>query len=156
MTEKDGETPYLDPLHSIGYLTRINFRAFSRALEKLTSAHGVSAGQWRFLRVLWDEDGITQRELAERTGTTEATTVRSVNGLLKSGLILRRREKDDRRKMKITLSAKGRRLRGELLPMVSEVNERALKGISRKDVETTRKVLLRTFTNLTTDPEDDN
>ena len=154
MSDRDSQTPYLDPLNSIGYLTRINFRAFSRALEKLTSRHGVSAGQWRFLRVLWDQDGITQRELAERTGTTEATTVRSVNGLLKSGLILRRREKDDRRKMKITLSAKGRRLRSELLPLVIEVNERALEGISKKDVETTRRVLLRTFSNLTNDPED--
>ncbi len=154
MTSAGDREPYLDPLNSLGYLTRINFRAFSRALEKLTLTHGVSAGQWRFLRVLWDEDGITQRELAERTGTTEATTVRSVNGLLKSGLILRRREKDDRRKMKITLSARGRRLRNELLPMVIEVNERALKGISKKDVETTRRVLLRTYANLTANPED--
>jgi DNA-binding MarR family transcriptional regulator len=148
------DEPYLDPLNSIGYLTRINFRAFSRALEKLTRAHGVSAGQWRFLRVLWDEDGISQRELADRTGTTEATTVRSVNGLLKSGLILRHRVKDDKRKMRITLSARGRRLRNELLPLVIEVNERALEGISKKDVEITRRVLLRTYTNLTSDAED--
>ncbi len=154
MSKKDDEQPYLDPLKSLGYLTRINFRAFSRSLEKLTSKHGVTSGQWRFLRVLWDEDGITQRELAERTGTTEATTVRSVNGLLKSGLIIRRREKDDRRKMKITLSAKGQRLRNQLLPMVIEVNERALHGVSKKDVETTRKVLMRTFANLTEEPED--
>lgn len=148
------DEPYLDPLNSIGYLTRINFRAFSRSLEKLTRVHGVSAGQWRFLRVLWDEDGISQRELAERTGTTEATTVRSVNGLLKSGLITRQRVKDDRRKMRITLSARGKRLRNKLLPMVIEVNERALDGISKKDVETVRRVLLRTYTNLTSDAEE--
>jgi len=151
---RQDDEPYLDPLNSIGYLTRINFRAFSRALEKLTRAHGVSAGQWRFLRVLWDEDGLSQRELADRTGTTEATTVRSVNGLLKSGLILRHRVKDDKRKMRITLSARGRRLRSELLPLVIEVNERALEGISNKDVETTRRVLLHTFNNLASDSED--
>ncbi len=61
--------PYLTPMHSMGYLTRVNFRMFSRALEKLTLPHGVSAGQWRLLRVLWEEDNITQRELSERTGT---------------------------------------------------------------------------------------
>lgn len=154
MRDADPDEPYLDPLQSIGYLTRINFRAFSRALEKLTITHGVSAGQWRFLRVLWDEDGISQRELAERTGTTEATTVRSVNGLLKSGLIIRRRVKDDRRKMRITLSAKGRRLRNQLLPIVIDINERALSGISRRDVDITRRVLMRTFENLTSDRED--
>ena len=154
MSERDSDDPYLDPLHSIGYLTRINFRAFSRALEKLTLTHGVSAGQWRFLRVLWEQDGLSQRELAERTGTTEATTVRSVHGLLKSGLISRTRVRDDRRRMHIRLTAKGRKLRGKLLPMVIEVNERALRGISNKDVETTRRVLMRTFTNLTSERED--
>ena len=153
MTERDPSEPYLDPMHSIGYLTRINFRAFSRALEKLTIEHGVSAGQWRFLRVLWDQDGITQRELADRTGTTEATTVRSVNGLLKSGFITRKRVADDRRKMKITLTARGRRLRNELLPLVISVNERALRGVSQRDVETTRRVLMRTFENLTSEEE---
>jgi hypothetical protein len=30
---------YLDPLHSVGYLSRINFRAFSKALENLTEPH---------------------------------------------------------------------------------------------------------------------
>ena len=154
MSGSNRDAPYLDPLHSIGYLTRINFRAFSRVLEKLTLAHGVSAGQWRFLRVLWDQDGISQRELAERTGTTEATTVRSVTGLLDSGLITRTRVKEDRRRMRITLTAKGRKLRDALLPMAIEVNERALQGISKKDVETTRRVLLRTYTNLTSEGED--
>jgi DNA-binding MarR family transcriptional regulator len=151
MSERDPTEPYLDPMHSIGYLTRINFRAFSRALEKLTQPHGVSAGQWRFLRVLWDQDGITQRELADRTGTTEATTVRSVNGLLKAGFITRKRVSDDRRKMKITLTAKGRRLRNELLPMVIAVNEQALRGVSKRDIETTRRVLMKAYENLTPD-----
>lgn len=151
MSERDPTEPYLDPMHSIGYLARINFRAFSRALEKLTRQHGVSAGQWRFLRVLWDQDGITQRELADRTGTTEATTVRSVNGLLKAGFIKRQRVADDRRKMKITLTAKGRRLRNALLPMVIAVNERALRGVSKRDIETTRRVLMKTLENLTPD-----
>ena len=66
---------YADPTNSIGYLTRIAFRAFSRALEVRTAPHGVSSGQWRFLRVLWREDGLTQRELSRRVGMREPTTV---------------------------------------------------------------------------------
>ncbi|MEZ5557013.1 MAG: MarR family transcriptional regulator [Pseudomonadales bacterium] len=153
VTLRNAQEPYLDPLHSVGYLTRINFRAFSRALEKLTSQHGVSAGQWRFLRVLWEEDGITQRELADRTGTTEATTVRAVQGLLDAGFISRRRLSNDRRKMRIRLTARGRRLRTELLPLVIAVNERALKGISRRDVDIARRVLTQTYANLTSESE---
>src|SRR5215468_5504772 len=72
---------YADPTNSIGYLTRIAFRAFSRALEVRTAPHGVSSGQWRFLRVLWQEEGMTQRELSQRVGMREPTTVIALKSL---------------------------------------------------------------------------
>jgi MarR family transcriptional regulator for hemolysin len=152
MTAK--EEAYLEPMHSLGYLARINFRAFSRALEKLTIAHGVTAGQWRFLRVLWEQDDITQRELSARAGTTEATTVRAVAALSSNGFITRHKGTDDRRKMRVRLTPKGRRLKRTLLPMVISVNEQALKGISASEVEITRRVLARTFANLATQNEE--
>jgi DNA-binding MarR family transcriptional regulator len=142
------EVEHLDPMHSIGYLARINFRAFSAELEKLTITQGVTSGQWRFLRVLWEEDDITQRELSDRVGIKEATTVRAVHGLVESGLAVRHRSTSDRRKSRIKLTNKARTLKGKLLPMVSRVNERAVAGLSRKDIETTRRVLARTYENL--------
>ena len=148
---KDKTSLYLDPLHSVGYLTRINFRAFSKALENLTEPHGVSAGQWRILRVLWEEDGITQREISERVGITEATAVKGVAGLEASGLITREVDESDRRKMVTRLTIKAKNLRKKLIPFVVDVNERALKGISRKDIDTVRRVLAQTYLNLTAD-----
>ena len=146
---KDKTSPYLDPLHSVGYLTRINFRAFSKALENLTEPHGVTAGQWRILRVLWEEDGITQREISERVGIKEATAVKGVAGLEASGLITREVDESDRRKMVTRLTIKAKNLRKKLIPFVVDVNERALKGISRKDIDTVRRVLAQTYLNLT-------
>jgi DNA-binding MarR family transcriptional regulator len=148
---KDKTSLYLDPLHSVGYLTRINFRAFSKALGNLTEPHGVSAGQWRILRVLWEEDGITQREISERVGITEATAVKGVAGLEASGLITREVDEFDRRKMVTWLTIKAKNLRKKLIPLVVDVNERALKGISRKDIDTVRRVLVQTYLNLTAD-----
>lgn len=150
---KRAERAYLDPMHSIGYLSRINFRAFSRALEKLTIKHGVSAGQWRFLRVLWEGDDITQRELSKRTGTTEATTVRAVNGLVKSGFVTRNPCAEDKRKSHIILTASARQLREKLIPMVVEVNERAMAGLSKNDIAAARRVLAQTYANLSADLE---
>lgn len=142
--------PYLDPMHSLGYLTRVNFRLFSAALEKLTLPHGVSAGQWRLLRVLWEEDNITQRELSERTATKEATTVHAVRSLITAGFAVRTPCKEDRRKVYITLTPKARRLRAKLMPLVAEVNEHALAGIDPADVEIARRVLSLTHANLST------
>lgn len=151
--KKQSTNDYLDPLHSIGYLTRINFRAFSKALSELTEKHGVTAGQWRFLRVLWEEDGITQRLLAQRVGITEATAVNGINGLEAGGFVERSVDKADKRKMIVRLTPYARRLKKKLIPMVVDVNERALRGIDPKDVETARKVLVATYTNLSEENE---
>jgi hypothetical protein len=51
---------------SLGYLVRDANRAFQRLLERRISPHGVTRGQWYFLRVLWEEDGLSQRELSAR------------------------------------------------------------------------------------------
>ena len=140
--------PYLEPMHSMGYLTRVNFRMFSKALEQLTLPSGVSSGQWRFLRVLWEEDNITQRELANRTGTKEATTVRSVRSLISAGLAVRTRCTEDKRKLYITLTPRAQQLRAKLMPLVVEVNEIAIAGIDPQHVAITRQVLAQTYTNL--------
>src|SRR3546814_3658756 len=56
---------YTNPENSIGYLARIVFRSFSRLLERSTLEHDVSAGQWRFLRQLWREDGRSEEHTSE-------------------------------------------------------------------------------------------
>ena len=139
---------YLEPMHSIGYLSRVNFRAFSKALEQLTLPYGVSAGQWRLLRVLWKEDNITQRELSCRTGTKESTTVHAVRSLISDKLALRTRCTQDKRKIYITLTPRARRLQAKLMPLVVKVNKIALAGIDAKEIASARKVLSRTHTNL--------
>ena len=113
---------YADPTNSVGYLSRIAFRAFSRALEVRTSVHGVSAGQWRFLRVLWQEDGLTQRELSRRVGMREPTTVIALKSLERSGFVTRRKSEEDRRKVHVFLTPQAKALHPVLMPMVAEVN----------------------------------
>ena len=142
------QNPYLEPMHSMGYLTRVNFRMFSRALETLTQPHGVSAGQWRLLRVLWEQDHITQRELSERTGTKEATTVHAVRSLVDAGFARRTRCKHDKRKFYVILTPRAHSLRAKLMPMVVTVNEIALAGIDASEVDIARKVLAQTYANL--------
>jgi DNA-binding MarR family transcriptional regulator len=146
-TEKSIEF-YAQPMNSIGYLTRITFRAFSRHLERRTLPHGVSSGQWPFLRALWNEEGLTQRELSRRVAMREPTTVTALNVLEKSGLVKRVPSTEDNRKIHIFLTAKGRKLRDKLIPFVADVNKIASVGLSEKDIEILRRVLLQMSDNL--------
>jgi DNA-binding MarR family transcriptional regulator len=133
---------YEEPMNSIGYLTRITFRAFSRTLEKKTLPYGVSAGQWPFLRALWREEGLTQRELSRRAVMREPTTVTALNSLEKGGLVRRVPSKEDRRKVHVFLTPKGRKLKNKLLPFIAEVNAVASQGLKPGDVDELRRILL--------------
>lgn len=139
---------YTDPENSIGYLARILFRSFSRLLEQGTLTHDVSAGQWRFLRQLWRQDGITQRELSERVSMREPTTVVAVKGLEKAGLITRKKTRDDRRKTFIYLTEHGRRLELLLAPFNAEIHELATRGMSDAEVEMLQSLMKRAIGNL--------
>jgi DNA-binding MarR family transcriptional regulator len=133
---------------SIGYVLRDTYRGFSRVLQSKIAPHGVSIGQWYFLRVLWEEDGLTQRELSQRVGMMEPTTVTALNGMEKRGYVKRVRNVKDRRKINIFLTEKGRALRARLLPFVPEINRIASKNISEADLETLRTLLAAMKKNL--------
>jgi DNA-binding MarR family transcriptional regulator len=133
---------------SDGYLVRDAHRAFQRLLEKRIAPHGVTRGQWYFLRVLWTEDGLSQRELSARVGMMEPTTVIALRSMEKTGLVRRVRSRDDRRKTHVWLSAKAKRMRDRLLAIARSINEDADVGIDRRDIETCRRVLMRMTANL--------
>src|SRR5689334_7444895 len=95
-----GDLPHNE---SDGYLVRDAHRAFQRLLERRIAPHGVTRGQWYFLRVLWTKDGLSQRELSARVGMMEPTTVIALRGMEKSKLIRRLRSNDDRRRSHVWL-----------------------------------------------------
>jgi DNA-binding MarR family transcriptional regulator len=129
------------PDQSVGYLVREAHRAFLRALGARVSRHGVSIGMWYFLRALWEEDGLTQRELSRRVRMMEPTTATALESMERRGLISRTRNSVDRRKVNIHLTDEGQRLREVLLPYAREVNRVALAGISAKKIPLLREQL---------------
>jgi DNA-binding MarR family transcriptional regulator len=125
------------PRLSSGYLVRDAHRAFQRLLERRIAPYGVSRGQWYFLRVLWTSGGLSQRELSARVGSME-----------KAGLIHRVRSGDDRRKVRVLLTAKAKRLRNELLGVARTITDEAEGGISARDLASFRRVIARMTANL--------
>jgi DNA-binding MarR family transcriptional regulator len=118
---------------SIGFLVRDLNRAIQRALQGRIAAFGVSPGGWYFLRVLWEEEGLTQRELAARVGMMEPTAVIALRGLERAGWIRRTRDARDRRKILVTLTPSGRALRERLLPLAHAVNAEVCRGLTAEE-----------------------
>lgn len=129
---------------SIGYQIRTTHRVIQRYLQAKIEPHGVTLGMWYFLRVLWNEEGLTQRELSGIVGTMEPTTLSALRAMERSGFIRRQRSRDDGRKINIYLTDKGRALEKKLLPIAKQVLNDAGKGMT----EAGRRSLLRSLAKI--------
>ena len=136
------------PDDRLAHLVKDTSRALSRALQLRLAGHGVSFGHWTFLRVLWETDGITQRELSAQAGVMEPTTVTALNAMERLGYIARRRIGGNRKNNHVFLTARGRALKKKLVPLAEEVNRVAVKSAKEADVARTRRVLLAMIENL--------
>jgi MarR family transcriptional regulator, organic hydroperoxide resistance regulator len=120
---------------SVGYQVRATHRLLQRLLQSKIEPHGITLGMWYFLRALWHEDGLTQRELSNRVGTMEPTTLSAILIMEKKGLVRRVRDKADRRKWHIHLTAKGRGLKAKLIPLARDVVDAAVRELSPRQVK---------------------
>ena len=124
-------------------------RSFTRNFSGRIEKHGVSFGLWPFLRALWEEDGLTQRELSERVRMKGSTTVAAINRLEQKGLVRRVNNKSDARKINVFLTAKGRRIYDSCMPEVEAVNTQGLSGLSKREQQDLKALLKRLRANMT-------
>lgn len=136
------------PKDRLAHLVKDATRALVRALGMRLAEHGVSFGHWSFLRILWEGDGLTQRELSEQAGVMEPTTFSALKTMERLGYVARRKLGSDRKKVYVFLTPKGRDLKSCLVPLAEEVNNIAAEGVAAADIATTRAVLLAIIENL--------
>jgi DNA-binding MarR family transcriptional regulator len=139
------------PDDRLAHLVKDATRALVRALQMRLAAHHVSFGHWTFLRILWEGDGLTQRELSEQAGVQEPTTFAALKAMQRLGYVTRLKRGDDRKKVYVYLTPKGRALKRALVPLAEEVNAVAARRVRAADIATTRKVLLAVIENLARD-----
>jgi DNA-binding MarR family transcriptional regulator len=135
----------------IAHLTRLAARRFSRSLLIRLAQHDITFGHWVFLRILWDEDGLSQRRLSELANLTEPTTHTALAKLEQLGYLERRNLDGNRRRQHAFLTPAGRALRETLEPMAIEVNDISLQGISEAEREGLRRMLTQIIGNLEED-----
>lgn len=117
----------------------IGFTVYKTALKLRTEMSrrlkpfGLTPEQWTLLGCLAEQDGITQRELAERTFKDGPTTTRLLDKLMEIGLVRRDDCVTDRRSFIVSITDKGRELRDQILPIAARMNEDAGFGIPNNE-----------------------
>src|SRR6476620_12789386 len=79
------------PQDRLAHLVKDATRSMVRALQMRLAEHEVSFGHWTFLRILWETDGLTQRELSEQAGVMAPTTFSALSSRERLGYVVRRR-----------------------------------------------------------------
>ena len=148
VTAKPSAKLVLPPDRSVAFQIRRAHLAFVRFLTGRLAKHDLKSSYYYYLRSLWLNDGVTQRDLSDSTQVTETTTVQILKSMVNEGLIERVRDPDDKRKVLVSLTPLGRSLEDTLLPYAAELNQIATKGLSASDIATTIKVIKQVAENL--------
>ena len=139
------------PNDRLAHLVRDASRSCVRALQMRLAQHSVPFGHWTFLRILWEQDGITQRDLSVQAGVMEPTTFTAMKAMEKLGYVMRKQAPNNKKNVYVYLTPKGRALKRKLVPLAQNVNKVAVKGVSAADVKATRRTLLAVIENLAAD-----
>lgn len=103
---------------------------------------GVTPGQYAVLQCLWDENGQTAKQIADRLGLDASTVTGILDRMEQKGLIEKRVDPKDRRALKVLLTPKGEGLKDPLNEAIDSANRKALQGLSEEESETLRRILM--------------
>src|SRR6478672_1201947 len=136
------------PNDRLAHLVKHAARGFARALQMRLAEHAVSYGHWSFLRILWESEGLTQRQLSGQAGVMEPTTFSALNAMERLGYVVRKPSPTSRKEVHVYLTRKGRALKNKLVPLAEEVNEVASQDVESAAIAATRRTLLAFIENL--------
>ncbi len=136
--------------NSLGYLaarfTRVILRRISTALAQ--RGLPITAEQYSFLVQLWDQNGLPQGALADKSAKDKTTVARLAAGLESRGFIVRLPSPGDARERLVFLTDEGKKLMDEATELVRTILAEAQQGIDEARLEVCREVLRSTWRNL--------
>jgi MarR family transcriptional regulator, organic hydroperoxide resistance regulator len=108
------------------------------AADAAFSRHGVRVGQNLVLEQLWNEDGLTPGDIAQRLGVSTPTVVKMATRMEAAGFLERRRDERDARLVRLYLTDRGRSVRKPLERELERLRKQAttsLTAAERRDLE---------------------
>jgi DNA-binding MarR family transcriptional regulator len=116
--------------NSAGFLTNQMARLFAKGLQERIAALGIVTGQFPMLLELWENDGVTQRELLSKLDVEQATLANTLTRMERDGLIKRTKHPSDARAQQIWLTTKAQEIREAAYSAAEKQNKLALADLS--------------------------
>lgn len=133
---------------SLGYLISITGQRYKNEAWRRLRSFGITLEQWLVLNSLAMDEGICQRELAQRIDKEQPNTTRILDNMERKELIRRSPDPSDRRAFLVFLTEKGKCFLEELLPVAQQLRDESIKGFSESEIKIARELLQKFLANL--------
>jgi DNA-binding MarR family transcriptional regulator len=139
--------PIKDSLGFIIYRTALALKA---AMQHSFAENGyeITPEQWGIIRHLWEEEGLSQREIGEKASKDKPNITRMLDALEKKRLIFRQPDPRDRRKYCIYLTKEGKQLHERLFPLAQNLRERATRNLPQQEIDLLKDILNKIHQNI--------
>ena len=117
------------------YISRIK-QVNTRLLNKFLAQKNITAfngEQGRILHVLWENDGISNRELSKKSGLAMSSLTTMLERMEEKKLLERRVDENDKRKILIFLTDYAKSLKSEYDEISDKMTEISFEGISDEE-----------------------
>ncbi|TCL59233.1 MarR family transcriptional regulator [Hydrogenispora ethanolica] len=140
----------MDPLdrQSLSHALRQFINIHRQRTHALLGKLGLYPGQSPLLFMLWERDGRTQKEFAERLQVAPATITVMLQRMERTGLLERRPDPGDLRVSRVYLTEAGRRIRVEVEAVHKQLNDQCFAGFTLEERVLLRRFLLQMHDNL--------
>ncbi|CAH6883444.1 Transcriptional regulator, MarR family [Vibrio chagasii] len=118
-----------DRLNSFGWLVNVVANKASKDFDVELKKYGLTIALWPTLMCLWEEEGLTQRDIAAKSKVENSTTTRTLDKLEKLDLVERRADPNSRRSFRIYLTEKGKELEKDIIPVPARVNKELMSAL---------------------------
>ncbi|GGG21873.1 MarR family winged helix-turn-helix transcriptional regulator [Paenibacillus abyssi] len=102
------------------------------------------------MMLLWQKDGLTQNEIAEKLNKDKTNIARMIFNLEQKGFIRRASREHDRRSLQVFLTEEGKELGNRVAAVAEEFNAQICEGITEQEFAQVRRILSKMCANLET------
>jgi DNA-binding MarR family transcriptional regulator len=127
---------------SLLYIIKQVELAVRASLEETLRPVGLTVTQYTALTILERQPDLTSAELARNSFVTTQSMADMTAALLSAGLVERRRDPSDRRRLVLKLTPRGRRMLHRVEPSVTSLENRMVELLPTREVAQVREGLL--------------
>jgi DNA-binding MarR family transcriptional regulator len=131
-------------LHQIGRVCGSNYHRLRELLDEL----GLYKGQPPVLQALWEQEGMTQSELADKLERSPSTITKMVQRMERSGFLERRPDSDDERVSRVHLTEMGRKVQSDVEAILQAFAAEAFDGFTEEELASLYSMLKRIHHNV--------